>query len=67
MITAIKAVAVSNTQLSISIGTDFESDYFPELSPEFTDGRPEQELCTLKVECWTEECASYIRYNKEAK
>ena len=32
-----------------------------------TAGRPEADLCTLKVECWSKECASFIHYSREAR
>ena len=66
-VAAIKAVNAAHTQLSINIGTDFKYAYFPVLSPEFTIGRPEADLCSIKVDCWTNYCPSFIRYNKEAR
>jgi hypothetical protein len=30
-----------------------------------TEGRSEAELCNLKIECWTKECAPFIHYNRE--
>jgi hypothetical protein len=32
-----------------------------------TEGILEADVCTLTVECWSKECASFIRYNQEER
>jgi len=64
--TAVKLVAASHTKLTINIGTDFKSSFTPTISPSMTEGRDEKVLCTLKKECWSKECASFIHYDEEA-
>jgi hypothetical protein len=65
--TAVKAINCSHKVKKIYIGKSFNYKYFPALEPVMTAGRPEADLCTLKVECWSKECASFIHYSREAR